>query len=104
MNYEDPLFIKAAAAISGALVSIKFLRGSFVEKMLMIVGGAALSFFASDTVSQMLDAQKAVGLVGFLLGIFGMAAIGKVYEILEGIDSKAIGMAVIEWLKKKWSA
>ena len=70
----------------------------------MAIGGAALSYFASDPVAVWLNVPQALGLVGFLIGLFGMAIVAKVYEVLQLLDAKQIATDIWETVKRKWGA
>lgn len=104
MNPSDPIIMKAVSAVLGAVVSLKFLVGTYTEKLLMTIGGSALSFYASEPLSLWLDAVPAIGLVGFLLGVFGMAVIAKIYEVVLLTDAQYLATELGAWIKKKWGA
>lgn len=76
-----------AAGVAGALVSMRFVAGSITERLVMAAGGAAFSFFASAFVAQKLAIPE--GLAGFLLGLFGMSILSRVWDWLQtaSIDS-----------------
>ena len=100
----DPQIFKLAAGIAGAFVSLRFVQGSWMERLLMAVGGAALSFFATTPLAEWLAAPKAEGVIGFFIGLFGMAIVAKVYEVLILLDAKKISTDLWETLKRKWGA
>lgn len=66
------------AGIAGALVSMRFLKGTVVEKLTMAAGGAVFSFFAADFVATKTSVPP--GLSGFLLGLFGMSILSRAWE------------------------
>lgn len=102
---SDSIVSKLLSGTAGALVSMKFLAGTWPEKICMAIGGSALSYFASVPVSEWMSvSEKAQGLVGFLIGLFGMAIISKVYEVIQVMDAKEIATGIWSWLKKKWGA
>jgi len=70
----------------------------------MAVGGGALSFFASPMITEWLSMPRAQGLVGFMTGLFGMAIVSKVYEVIQLMDAKMISAEVVKWAKRKWKA
>lgn len=86
---------KLIAATAGALVSLRFVTGTIPERICMCVGGAALSYYASTPAAMWMGAPNAEGLVGFLLGLFGMAIAAKVYEGIMALD--AAKMAKDAW-------
>ena len=66
------------AGVAGALVSMRFLKGTWIEKLTMACGGAAFSFFSADYLT--LRTSLPVGLSGFLLGLFGMSILSRAWE------------------------
>ena len=60
------------AGVAGAMVSMRFLQGTFLARSTMALGGAAISFYASPTMA--LRSGLPEGLSGFLLGLFGQFA------------------------------
>lgn len=100
----DAHIFKLIAGIAGAVVSLKFVQGTWPERIIMAVGGAALSYFGSANLAEWLKVPEAVGLVGFLVGLFGMAIVAKVYEVVMLLDAQKIAADVWETIKRKWSA
>lgn len=100
----DGHIFKLIAGIAGAVVSLNFVRGTWPERIIMAIGGASLSYFASDNVATWLNVPEALGLVGFLIGLFGMAIVAKVYEVMQLLDAKTIAVDVWETIKRKWGA
>lgn len=103
-EHVDVSVLKLIAGIAGAVVSLRFVQGTWVERMVMALGGAALSYFASDPVAKWLAAPEALGLVGFFIGLFGMAIVSKVYEVIQLIDAKEVAGDVWAAVKRKWGA
>lgn len=95
---------KLMAGVCGALVSLRFVQGTAVERACMGVGGAALSYYATTPAAQWANAGDAEGLVGFLIGLFGMAIMSKVYEVILLADAKQIASDAWTAIKRKWSA
>lgn len=103
-NLPDFSAAKLISGVAGAFVSLRFMQGTAAEKLIMAVGGAALSYFATTPVAQWLAMQQAEGLVGFLLGLFGMSIATKVYEVIQLMDARRIAADLWEWLTRKWRA
>lgn len=95
---------KLFAGLAGSIVSLKFVQGTYVERGLMCVGGAALSYYATTPVSMWVGLPNTEGLVGFMIGLFGMAVVAKLYEVVQLLDSKKIAEDAWEWIKRKWGA
>lgn len=102
MALETDLSVaKLIAATAGALVSMRFVTGSVTERVCMAGGGACFSYYASTPMALWLGAPNAEGLVGFLIGLFGMAVAAKMYEAIMALDAPK--MAQDTWTAvKKW--
>ena len=70
----------------------------------MCLGGAALSFYGTTPVHEWVSLQNTEGLIGFLIGLFGMAIVAKAYEVLQMMDAKQIATDAWDWVKRKWGA
>lgn len=103
-NENDISFIKLAAGIAGAVVSLRFVQGTYLERLTMAVGGAALSYFGTTPLSDWLAAPKAEGVIGFFIGLFGMAIVAKAYEVIQMIDAKQAAADLWAAAKRKWGA
>lgn len=74
---------KHVAGPLGALSAVLFLKGTVMRRLAMVIPGAALSFYAAPWVAQRFNTAE--GLAGFLVGLFGMAAVGKVFDTWENL-------------------
>lgn len=95
---------KLLSAVAGAVVSMRFLVGTWTEKITMAIGGCALSYFGTTPAARWLAAENAEGLVGFLIGLFGMAIVSKGYEVIQMMDAKQIASDIWQWVSRKWRA
>jgi hypothetical protein len=101
---SDISIAKLVAGVAGALTSTRFLKGTWPEKLTMAAGGAAFSYFAATPLSAWLDTPRNEGLVGYLVGLFGMALVAKAYEVIQAMDSKQIAAGLRKWAARKWKA
>ena len=92
---QDFSWLKLASGVAGALVSLRFVQGTWKEKLTMLVGGSALSLLGTTTASTYLGMANAEGLVGFLLGLFGMAIVSKIYDAIQFVDAKRVADGVV---------
>lgn len=100
MDHIDPNLAKHAAGPLGALSAMFFMKGPWLQRLSMLVPGAALSFYASGPLASY--AHMPEGLAGFLLGLFGMAAVGKVFETWETLQfGDLIRKTFARWLGVK---
>lgn len=94
--------VKLVSGIVGAFVSLKFVPGTWPERLFMVSAGAFLSYVATDPLASYLGMGKeAQGLVGFLVGLFGMAILSKLYEAFVSLDAKRMASDAWDWLLRK---
>jgi len=99
---NDPAVAKLAPAALGSAVSLGFLKGlSTLEKVLMGVGGSAFSYYGTSWFAKAVNMSDAEGLVGFLLGVFGMTVVAKVYEGIQATDFKSLIPEVVATFFKR---
>lgn len=79
---------KFLTATAGAVVSMAKWPGTLVERAVMGAAGVVISYFASDAVSALTSVPP--GLCGFLLGLFGMSIVGKVWDAIAAIDAARV--------------
>ena len=103
-DHNDISIAKLSAGIIGSLVSLRFVQGTYPERIIMSIGGASLSYFASTPISDWLNVSKAEGLIGFLIGLFGMALVSKIYEVIWLLDAPAIASDLWSAIKRKLGA
>lgn len=95
---------KALAGVLGSFVSMRFVPGTVLERMTMGAGGAALSYYAATPAAVWFGMQSAEGLVGFLIGLFGMSLVSKFYEVIAALDAKTMASDLWETVKRKLKA
>lgn len=82
---------KLIPATIGSAVSLGFFKGlAKGEKVAMAVGGSALSYYGASKLASIMGMADAEGLVGFLLGLLGMAVVAKIYEAIQATDFKEV--------------
>ena len=89
------------AGIAGAFVSLRFVQGTLLERFAMAGGGAVLSYYATPITASWLNMVSAQGLVGFLIGLFGMAIVAKVYETIQALPAAQIASDAWEAVKRR---
>ena len=89
------------AGVCGAFVSLRFVQGTLPERFSMAMGGAALSYYAATPTAIWLGMSHAEGLVGFLIGLFGMAIAAKIYEAIQVLPAAQMAGDVWETVKKR---
>lgn len=89
------------AGIFGAFVSLRFVTGSLLERFVMALGGAVMSYYATPPAARWLGMEQAEGLVGFLIGLFGMAIVAKVHETIQVLPAAQIAVQAVEALRRR---
>jgi hypothetical protein len=94
---------KFGSGFLGSLVSLRFLKGeSWLGKATLVCGGAALAYFAAPALGRLLHMDDALGLTGFMLGLFGMAVATKLYEVIQGFNAAEVAAVITNWVKKRF--
>lgn len=100
-SLQDIGFLKILSGVAGSVVSLRFVKGTILEKLLMSIGGSALSYFGTSPAATWIGMANAEGLVGFLIGLFGMAIASKVYEVIQVIDAPGVAKEFTDWITRK---
>ena len=87
---------KFVAGPAGSLFALLWLKGTWPRKVAMFIGGWALSFYGAPGVATWLGFSE--GFAGFLLGLFGMAIVDKMFEAWDVMD---LGTILKDWLRKR---
>lgn len=104
-DFPDATIAKIGASLFGAFVSLRFVVGTWPERLMMFVGGAALSYYASAPVSIWIGGgEETLGLIGFMLGLLSMTIVAKLYEAFQALDAKEMGKDLWAWFIRKWGA
>lgn len=91
----------AAPGLLGALIALRWTEGTTVAKLLLVIGGATLSYYGTHPVAGWLNVTNADGLVGWALGLFGMNVASKVHEAISAIAAGDLWAALVEWARTK---
>lgn len=86
----------------GSLIALPFLKGSWWVRIAMVLGGAWLSFYGTKPAASYLGMLGAEGLIGFLIGLFGMAVVAKLHELIASVEAAAVGGLIKGWLQSKF--
>ncbi len=101
MQFPDQLDVLATkfAGIVGALVSLRFIQGTWPEKMVMATGGFFISMYMSAYASMKTGIPE--GACGFLLGLFGMAVCARIWETIQLMPIAETWATALNALKRK---
>ena len=95
MSDHQPEIMKALPGTAGAFVSMMFLRGSWPTRMGMFLAGAVLAYYGTPWAVKFANLDP--GFAGFLMGLFGMAIVSRLFEAWWAI---AIASIVGDWIRK----
>lgn len=96
MNLDVDAFMAKGAGIIGSLVSLGHVKGTWREKLVMFITGAASSYYASPLIADKLGMPE--GACGFMAGLFGMSIVSKAYEYIQATSLSDI---LPSFLKRK---
>lgn len=98
MNFPDipPDLGKHLAGPAGSMVALFWLNGSIIRKCGMFVAGWAMSFYGAASVAGWLGFNE--GFTGFLLGVFGMSIVDKIFEAWNTLK---LGEILQDWVRKR---
>lgn len=101
-EHIPPEFRSAGPGVAGSLLALMFLRRPKLMLAGMFLGGCVLSYVATPWLAAYLEVgPKGEGVVGFLVGLFGMTTVAKVYDLFESIEMREIWVALRDFLRKK---
>lgn len=95
----DVLLTKLAG-IGGALVSLRFIQGTWPERITMAIGGSLVSLYSTPWAAFKTGLPE--GLCGFLLGLFGMAVCAKLWEAIQLTPIAEMWKGAIEWASSRF--
>ncbi len=100
MNIQDFDALAAKlAGVLGALVSMRYLQGSWPARLSMAGSGSLVAYYASPYLAQLLGIPE--GLAGFLTGMFGMAIVSRGWEAVQAVPIGALWQAVVDRVRGK---
>lgn len=87
------------AGVAGAIVSMRFVQGSWPARIFMALGGAVFSYYAAPFLATKSGLPE--GLAGFLLGLFGMAVVSRMWEWIQATPIVETWGIFLNWLRRK---
>lgn len=85
----DPVDLsRHAPGAIGALISVFLIRDTWPRRVGLFIAGVAAAYYVGPYVAQALkiDAE----LAGFLIGLFSMAVMAKIMEVIEALQPKEV--------------
>lgn len=80
---------RGAPGVIGALSAMLWLKETAIRRLSSVLVGSATSYYGTPFTLLFFTTMDS-SLMGFLLGLFGMAVASKVLETLEAIPTKVI--------------
>lgn len=100
LNVQDVDALAAKfAGVLGAVVSMRYLQGSWPARLSMAGSGSLVAYYAAPYLALMLGIPE--GLAGFLTGMFGMAIVSRAWEAVQALPVGALWQAVIDRVRGK---
>lgn len=87
------------AGVAGAIVSMKFLQGTLLQRVFTAFAGALMSYYTTPHISERIGMPE--GLTGFLIGLFGMAIASRGWEWVQTTPVAALWQILLDWLTRK---
>jgi hypothetical protein len=91
-----PEILKAVPGTLGAVVALRWIVGTPLQRVTALLGGSAASYYGTAHLAALMGTDA--GLTGFLIGLFGMAVAAKCFEVLHLIDPGR----VLDKLLSRW--
>ena len=93
-----PDIAKHVAGPMGAASALLFMSGvPWPRRVGMVIAGCILSYYATPAIASWSGLSD--GLAGYLLGMFGMAAVAKVHSTIEAMELGAlIRKRIASWM------
>jgi len=79
-----PEIVKALPGALGSMVALRWITGTWQQRLSAFIGGSAASYYGTSYMSGLMGTDA--GFTGFLLGLFGMALVAKLFEALQRLD------------------
>ncbi len=95
------------AGAAGSVASLKFIPGRWYEKLGMVLGGIVAARYLTYPLIDVFGLQHSEtdeGALAFLVGLFSMAVVNKLFEALSAVNSASIVEMVMGWIKKRTGA
>lgn len=84
----EPELVKNAPGILGSLTAVFLLKDTWPRRLLLFLAGWVASRYGAPWVSFRLDMDPEVA--GFLTGLFSMAIVAKLFEMIEAVNPKEL--------------
>ena len=99
LNDIPPEIRELGPPVAGSLTSLLFMRRPWLQAFGIFLAGCVFAMFAAPVVASVMGMENN-NLIGFLIGCFGMAIVGKVYDSIEAVKGEEVGKTFVDKLRK----
>ena len=100
LNDIPPEIRELGPPVAGSLTSLLFMRRPWLQAFGIFLAGCLFAILAKGWLASAMGMEKSSELVGFLIGCFGMAIVGKLFDTIEAIKGEDIGKTLVAKLRK----
>lgn len=86
MHFGNESISDLISGVAGSLLALIFLKPPVVQLVGYMAGGILTSYYLTPIFAEMLSAP--VSTTGFVVGLFSMAVLAKIFHMLEALDVK----------------
>ena len=92
--------------IGGSILALFFIRRPALVLAAIFFGGCVLSVYAPAVAMHYLELDDKTrvqfsGFIGFVIGLFGMALVAKIYDLIEAINVVDLWRALVDGIRKR---
>lgn len=84
-DFDPSTLAKHAAGPAGAVTAMLFMRGmDWKHRIAMVIAGSIMAFYGAPLIHHWTGGNE--GLSGWLVGLFGMALVAKIFDTWEALE------------------
>ena len=76
------------SGMAGSILALIFLKPPVAQLIIYLIGGGLTSYYITPALADSLGAPLST--TGFIVGLFGMAIIAKIFHLIELVDPKDV--------------
>ena len=79
-----PEVVKAVPGVLGAVVALRWISGTPLQRIAAVLGGSGTSYYGGDYVADITGVHP--GFAAWMIGLFGMAVAHKMFEAITAMN------------------
>lgn len=95
-DHVPPEVLNALPGAGGSLIALLWLRESKARGAALWAAGSFVAYYAAPVLAKYLTLNE--GVCGLFIGLFSMALVNKVFEVLQSLP---LGQIIQEWISKR---